>query len=134
MTQTGRVAGGRLSEWISLGVLTSWVPRDAVDEAVEATGKTARRRGGKLPPHVMVYFVMALALFAEEDYEEVWARLTETLADWGCWDPAQAGVPTGGIPRPRRRLGQEPVKETFAQVAEPVATQDTPGAFLGAWR
>ena len=86
MTQTGSVAEGRLSDWISLGVLASWVPRDAVDEAVEATGKTAKRKGGKLPPHVMVYFVMGLALFAEEDYEEVWARLSETLADWGGWE------------------------------------------------
>jgi hypothetical protein len=134
MTQTGIVTGDRLSEWISLGVLTSWVPRDAVDEAVEATGKTAKRRGGKLPPHVMVYFTMALALFAEEDYEEVWARLTGTLADWGCWEPAQAEVTTGGITQARQRLGHEPVKETFTQVAKPVATEDTPGAFLGPWR
>jgi hypothetical protein len=65
MTQTGSVAEGRLSDWISLGVLASWVPRDAVDEAVEATGKGAKRKGGKLPPHVMVYFAMALALFAD---------------------------------------------------------------------
>jgi hypothetical protein len=134
MTQTGGVAGDRLSDWISLGVLASWVPRDAVDEAVEATGKTAKRKGGKLPPHVMVYFVMALALFAEEDYEEVWARLAETLADWDCWDPAQAEVTTGGITQARQRLGHEPLRETFAQVAEPVATEDTPGAFLGPWR
>jgi Insertion element 4 transposase N-terminal len=56
MTQTGSVAGDRLSDWISLGVLPSWVPRDAVDEAVQAKGKTAKRAGGKLPPHVMVYF------------------------------------------------------------------------------
>ena len=45
MTQTGSVAEGRLSDWISLGVLASWVPRDAVDEAVEATGKGAKRKG-----------------------------------------------------------------------------------------
>jgi hypothetical protein len=32
----------------------------------------------------MVYFATALALFAEEDYEEVAARLTETLASWGA--------------------------------------------------
>jgi len=134
MTQTGSVAGDRLSEWISLGVLASWVPRDAVDEAVEATGKAAKRKGGKLPPHVMVYFAMALALFAEEDYEEVWVRLTEALADWGCWDPVQAEVTTGGITQARQRLGEAPVRETFAQVAEPAATEDTPGAFLGAWR
>ena len=134
MTQTGGVAEDRLSDWISLGVLTSWVPRDAVDEAVEATGKTAKRKGGKLPPHVMVYFVMGLALWAEEDYEEVWAQITKTLAGWGCWDDAEAEVTTGGLTQARRRLGHEPVKETFARVAEPVATLDTPGAFLGGWR
>ena len=36
------MAEGRLSEWISPGVLASWVPRDAVDEAVGVTGKAAR--------------------------------------------------------------------------------------------
>jgi Insertion element 4 transposase N-terminal len=134
MTQTGGVAGDRLSDWISLGVLASWVPRDAVDEAVEVTGKAAKRKGGKLPPHVMVYFTMGLALFADEDYEEVWVRLTEALADWGCWAGEQAAVTTGGITQARQRLGEEPVRETFTQVAEPVATEDTPGAFLGPWR
>ena len=134
MTQTGSVAGDRLSSWISLGVLASWVPRDAVEDAVEAAGKTAKRRGGKLPPQVMVYFVMALALFSDEDYEEVWARLTETLADWGGFGDDQAVVTTGGITQARRRLGHEPLAETFAQVAAPVATLDTPGAFLGDWR
>jgi hypothetical protein len=134
MTQTGNVAEGRLSDWICLGVLASWVPRDAVDGAVEATGKGAKRKGGKLPPHVMVYFAVALALFAEEDYEETWVRLAETLADWGCWDPSQGTVTTGGLTQARQRLGHEPVKEVFAQVARPVATEDTPGAFLGPWR
>src|SRR5215469_592727 len=88
-------AGGRLTDWVSLGVLTSSVPRDAVDEAIEVTGKGARRSDGKLPPHVMVYFAMALALFADDDYEEVAARLAGTLGSWGCWD-ARWGPPTSG--------------------------------------
>src|ERR1700678_3730100 len=134
MTQTGVMAGGALTDWVSLGVLASSVPRDVVDDAIAEAGKGAKRARGKLPPHVMVYFAMALALFAEEDYEEVWTRLTETLADWGCWADEQGTVTTGGITRPRRRLGHEPVKETFAQVARPAATEDTPGAFLGPWR
>jgi hypothetical protein len=134
MAQTDDVAEDRLSDWISLGVLASWVSRDAVDEAVEVTGKAAKRKGGKLPPQVMVYFVMGLALFAEEDYEEVWTRITRTLAGWGCWDDSQADVTTGGITQARQRLGHEPVKETFAQVARPVATLETEGAFLGPWR
>jgi hypothetical protein len=70
MADNGVVAGGRLTDWVSLGVLAAAVPRDAVDDAVAAAGKQARRSDGKLPPHVMVYFVMALALFADEDYEE----------------------------------------------------------------
>jgi hypothetical protein len=37
---------------------------DAVDDAVAEAGRQARRRDGKLPPHVMVYFAMAMALFA----------------------------------------------------------------------
>jgi hypothetical protein len=134
VTQTGGVAESRLSDWISVGVLASWVPRDEVEDAVEAAGKTAKRKGGKLPPQVMVYFVMALALFSDGDYEEVRARLTGTLAGWGGFGDDQALVTAGGITQARQRLGHEPVKGTFGLVAAPVATLDTPGAFPGNWR
>ena len=134
MTQTGMVAGGRLTDWISLGVLASAVPRDAVDDAVEAAGRGARRAGGKLPPHVMAYFSMALALFADDDYEEVAARLTETLRGWDCWDDAWEVPTSGGITQARQRLGFEPLQELFSQVAVPVAEELTRGAFLGPWR
>jgi len=123
-----------LTDWVGLGVLASWVPRDAVDEAIEATGKGAARSGGKLPPHVMIYFVMALALFADDDYEEVIVKLTETLADWDCWDQRWSPPTSGGITQARQRLGADPVRRVFSQVAVPVADQDTVGAFLGPWR
>jgi hypothetical protein len=45
MAQTDVVAGGRLTDWVSLGVLASWVPRDVVDDAIAVTGKGARRAG-----------------------------------------------------------------------------------------
>jgi len=127
-------AGGKLTDWVSLGVLTSSVPRDAVDEAIAVTGKGARRSDGKLPPHVMVYFAMALALFADDDYEEVAARLTGTLASWGCWDQAWELPTSGGITQARQRLGHEPLRELFSQVAVPAADLLTRGAFLGSWR
>jgi Insertion element 4 transposase N-terminal len=135
MTHNGVVAaGGRLTDWISLGVLASSVPRDAVDEAVVAAGRAAKRSDGKLPPHVMVYFAMALALFAEEDYEEVAARLTETLASWGCWDESWSVPTSGGITQARKRLGPEPLELLFDRVAVPVAGELTRGAFLRGWR
>ena len=134
MMHSGVVAGGAVTDWISLGVLASSVPRDAVDDAVAAAGKEARRAGGRLPPHVMVYFVMALALFADEDYEEVAARLAGTLQAWGSWEDGWEVPARGGITQARKRLGPEPVAGVFSQVAVPVAELDTIGAFLGPWR
>lgn len=135
MAQNAEVAAGsRWTDQVSLGVLASSVPRDVTDDAVAAAGRSAKRSDGKLPPHVMVYFAMAMALFAEDDYEEVAARLAGTLGSWGCWD-ARWGPPTsGGITRARERLGFEPLRDIFAQVAVPVADQLTRGAFLGPWR
>ena len=54
---------------------------------------------------MMVYFAMAMALFADDDYEEVVARLAGTLTSWGCWDESwgradvrrhHAGPPAAG--------------------------------------
>jgi hypothetical protein len=135
MTQNaGVAAGARWADQVSLGVLASSVPRDVIDDVVVACGKQAKRSDGKLPPHVMVYFAMAMALFADGDYEEVAARLAGGLGSWGCWD-ARWGAPTsGGLARARERLGFEPLRDIFAQVAVPVADQLTRGAFLGGWR
>lgn len=135
MTQNaGVVTGGRPSDLISLGVLASAVPRDAVDEAIAVMGKQARRSDGKLPPHVMVYFVMALALFAEEDYEEAATLLTKALGSWGCWDGEWTVPTSGGITQARQRLGSAPLRELFAAVAAPVAEELTRGAFWAGWR
>jgi hypothetical protein len=134
MMQTAVVAEGALADWVSLGVLASYVPRDVVDEAVAQAGRGARRAGGRLPPHVVVYLVMALALFADDDYEEVAARLAGTLRAWGGWDDGWQVPTSGGITQARQRLGPEPVAEVFSQVAGPVADLDTAGAFLGGWR
>jgi len=135
MTQNGVVtADGRLTDWISLGVLAASVPREAVDDAIAAAGKGARRSDGKLPPHVVVYFTLAMALFADDDYEEVAARLTETLTSWGCWEDSWSVPTSGGITQARQRLGCEPLKELFCEVAVPVAEELTRGAFLGPWR
>lgn len=131
MEQTGAVVpAGRVTDLISLGVLASYVSRDAVDEAIEESGKAAKCFDGTIPPHVVVYFTMALALFAEEDYEEVAQRLAGVLADWGAgWDPT-----SGGLTKARKRLGVEPMVELFSEVARPVAEEDTAGAFFGPWR
>ena len=127
--------GGEVQlDQVSLGVLVTAVPRDAVDAAVAACGVVQRRGGGKLPAHVTAYLTMALCLFSEDDYEEVATKVTGSLDRWGCWD-ASWSVPTAsGITQARKRLGRNVMAEVFEGVVEPVATMFTRGAWLRRWR
>ena len=52
-------------------MLVSAVPRDAVVEAIAMCGVRERRSDGKLPAHVTAYLTLGLALFPDDDYEEV---------------------------------------------------------------
>ena len=119
---------------VSLGVLVSAVPRDAVDDAVVACGVGDKRLGGKLPAHVTAYLTMALCLFADDDYAEVATKVTGSLSRWGCWDAGWSVPTTGGITQARKRLGPTVLAEVFERVAGPVATMATQGAWLRRWR
>jgi hypothetical protein len=119
---------------VSLGVLVSAVSRDAVDVAVARYGVGARRSDGKLPAHVTAYLTMALCLFADDDYEEVATKVTGSLSRWGCWDAGWSVPTASGITQARKRLGPKVLAEVFEQVAAPVATMGTRGAWLRRWR
>jgi len=105
------VAGRALTDFVSLGVLASRVPRDAVDDAVEATGKGARRKGGKLPPHVVVYLVMALALFARglRGGRRAADRDAAVVGLLGGWLGAACPLPAETAARLRQATGREHV-------------------------
>ncbi len=53
----------------------------------------------------MVYFAMALALFADGDDDKVAARLAGALMGWGCWDAGWEVQSSGEITQARQRLG-----------------------------
>jgi hypothetical protein len=122
---------GWLTDLVGLGALTSLVPRQVLDEAIELHG-CREERVRKLPAHVVVYLLMALCLFADDDYEEVAEKLTGLLAAMpgSQWEPPTRGAVT----QARQRLGAEVVREVFERVARPAATRATAGAWLGRWR
>lgn len=124
----------RLMRLVSVGLLSSSVPRDVIDEAVSVHGRLAKRSDGSLPPHVMVNFAMAMAVFADDDYEGVLSNLMEPLAIWGGWDDRWEPATSSGIAQARQRLGYEPVKEVFERIAVPVAEELTRGAFCAGRR
>lgn len=122
-------ANGKLTDHVSLGVLTRVVPRYVVDEVINQTG-SREKRSRSLPAHVVVYFVLALALF-HDGYEEVLRKLVNGLRFARVWSVNWSVPTTGALTQARQRLGSAPMKALFERVASPVATAGTPGAWLG---
>lgn len=127
----------RLSDLVSVGVLTRVFPPELVDRVIAASGRT-ERRNRTLPARVMAYFSIGMALYSEGSYEDVLGQLTDGL-DWasGWSDPGSGGyrLPSkSAIFQARVRLGAEPVAGLFAAVAGPIATEATPGSWLAGRR
>jgi Insertion element 4 transposase N-terminal/Transposase DDE domain len=128
-----------ITDRIALGALTHTFPPELVDRVVQATGRAEQRRR-LLPARVVVYFVLALALYGHAAYEEVMRCLVEGLGwaqqarrgrrSWPWWHVP--GAPA--LAEARRRLGPEPLRLLFAQAARPLATKATRGAWYRHWR
>ncbi len=118
----------RLSDHISIGVLTRVFPPEVVDRVIAETGKTEKRQR-LLPARVVVYYVLGLALFSHCAYEEVMRMLVEGLS-WSEGWAAPWNVPTNAaLFKARQRLGPEPLEALYRNCAVPLATEQTRGAF-----
>lgn len=126
-------AGTRLTDFVSLGVLTARFPIATVHAVLARTDRASERERA-LPAHVMVYYAIALALYAEVATREVLRCLLEG-ARW-LGDPTRGTAPAGrsGISQARTRLGATPLEALYRTVVAPVATRQTPGAWYRDWR
>jgi hypothetical protein len=123
-----RVEGRQLSEHVTLGVLTKAVPVTVVDEVLQQTGRQ-NWRARHLLPRVMVYYVMALTLYAHASYDAVLRELVEGLR-WLRWEGAALDlVCKSAITQARVRLGEAPLRELFRRLARPLAEPGAPGAW-----
>jgi hypothetical protein len=123
----------RLTDRISLGVLAEVLPRDLIEEVLDATGRR-EQRSRRLPAHVMVRFCLAMCLFFDDDYEEVMRLLVGSLKDMGSWRDEWTVPSTSAITQARQRLKADPLRALFERVAVPVAGRGTKGAWLGSRR
>jgi hypothetical protein len=126
-------AGSRITDYISLGVVAKFFPREKVDAVLERTGRASVRERD-LPAHVAVYYVIALALYMRSSYREVLRCLLEGV-QW-LLDPSASIKVAGksGISQARSRLGPEPVKALYEAVVVPIAQAQTKGAWFRQWR
>jgi thymidylate kinase len=126
-------AGSRITDYISLGVVAKFFPREKVDAALKQTDRTSVRERD-LPAHVVVYYVIALALYMRSSYREVLRCLLEGV-QW-LLDPSVLIKVAGksGISQARSRLGPEPVKALYKAIVAPIAQAQTQGAWFRQWR
>jgi hypothetical protein len=131
--QTKPLVAPRLSDRIAIGVLTRTFPPELVDRVITTTGRGEQRQR-LLPARVVVYYTLAMCLFAHVGYEEVMRLLVEGLAWMRRWRGAWQVPDKSSIARARARLGPAPLRALFVQVAQPLATQATKGAWYRGWR
>lgn len=132
-TVAGLGAGSRISDYISLGVITKDFPLRKVRAVLKVTNKLSIRERD-LPAHVVVYYVIALALYMHSSSREVLRCLLEGV-QW-LLDPATPVKVAGksGISQARTRLGWEPVRQLHDEVVRPIAGPSTKGAWYRGWR
>src|SRR6202011_5181871 len=122
-----------ITDYISLGVVSRAIPREKIDSILAETGKTSLRQR-ELPAHLVVYYVIALALYMQSSYREVLRCLLEGI-QWLVEPSAGINVAgNSGISQARTRLGWEPVRQLHDEVVRPVAVAATKGAWYRAWR
>lgn len=126
-------AGSRITDYISLGVITRFFPAEKIHEVLKQTNRASIRERD-LPAHVVIYYVIALALYMRSSYREVLRCLLEGV-QW-LLDPSAKVKVAGksGISQARSRLGAEPVKKLYDAVVAPIAEKGTKGAWYRQWR
>lgn len=113
-----RVASGVFAPG-HVGELTRFVPFELVDAVLEQTG-AGQRRVRRLPARVVVYLLLAAALFEGVGFGGVWRKLTAGLDGVVQYRPSGAA-----LWQARSRLGSAPLKALFDLVRGPIATVAT---------
>jgi hypothetical protein len=106
--------------------MAQFFPVEKIREVLEQT-KRASIRERDLPAHVVVYYVIALALYMRSSYREVLRCLLEGV-QW-LLDPSAKVAGKSGISQARSRLGAEPLKKLYAAVVAPIAGKRTKGSW-----
>jgi len=125
--------GTRVTDFISLGVLTKTFPLSTVNEVLGRTGRESKRQRD-LPAHVVVYYAIALSLYFHVSCSEVLRCLLEGIK-WLLGPTRRVKVAgTAAISQARTRVGDAPLRELHDEAVGPIACRETKGAWYRDWR
>lgn len=126
-------AGTRLSDYLSASLLARVYPPEQVHQALDEHG-VGSQRIRSFPAVAATYYCMALSLYPEAAYEDVFAVVAQGLA----WMQGSAAVPTlakSSISAARSKIGCAPLQALHQRACVPLANSvDHPQAFYAGLR
>ncbi len=112
-------SGVRLSDYLSASLLAKVFPAERVHEALNAHGCNSQRIR-RFPAVAGVYYTMALSLYPEAAYEEVFSVVAQGLA-WAGGASQPQPVSKSSISALRTRTGSAPVRDLIRACCLPMA-------------
>ena len=126
-------SGARLSDYMCASLLARAVPPQTVHAVLDEHGCNSRRVR-QFPAVAGVYYCMALSLYPEAAYEDVFAVVAQGLA-WASGAAEPAPVGKASISRLRTRIGAAPMAELVRRCCLPLADErEHPQAFYAGLR
>lgn len=125
--------GARLSDYLSASLLARVVPAEVVNEVLDAHGCNSQRLRS-FPAVAGVYYSMALSLYPEAAYEEVFAAVAQGLA-WAAGAAEPPRVAKSSISGLRSKIGAAPLRDLVERCCVPMADEHVhPRAFYAGLR
>ena len=127
------IVGRKWADTVVLEVLSQFVSPSMVRQALEQTGRRSRRIR-RLPAAAVVWLVVAMGIFRHLDMPSVWRQVIGTCQ--ALWLAAALKRPpcSSAFSAARARLGARPMRWLFCHSAEPIARDQTRGAFYRGMR
>jgi Insertion element 4 transposase N-terminal/Transposase DDE domain len=126
-TKAVLTAGPRISDYLSVGLLSQVCPLDTVNQALAQEDRHSERHRD-MPAHAVVYYVLALGLYMGVAYEEVLRLTLEALNFLGL--PGKREVSKSALSQARTRLGWQVMQRLADQCLTPIAQPHTKGAWF----
>jgi Insertion element 4 transposase N-terminal/Transposase DDE domain len=122
-------AGARVSDFVTVGLIARSFPLSEVRRVLALTGKRSQRER-ELPAHLVVYYVIAMALFMNASCREVLRCLLEGV-HWLSDGAGAVKIATkSGISQARSRLGSQVMERLYEEAVKPIAGARTKGAWF----
>jgi hypothetical protein len=116
-------------EAIRLNALEQAIPQTTVEAVITELG-VEEERTRKLPAVVILLLCIGMGLFTNMALEQVMIKMVKGVRYIWPGNEDYETATKGAICQARYRLGSQPVVALFHRVCQPIATEQTPGAFL----